>query len=44
MKKYVEENNVRYRLCYELDDPKQLMFLTVENKSKERANLWQIFR
>lgn len=27
-----EENNVRYRLCYEMDDPEQLMFLTVENK------------
>ena len=26
-----EENNVRYRLCYQMDTPDQLMFLTVEN-------------
>ena len=26
-----EENNVRYRLCYEMDEPDRLMFLTVEN-------------
>ena len=26
-----EENNVRYRLCYQMDTPDQLMFFTVEN-------------
>lgn len=27
-----EADNIRYRLCYQMSEPDQLMFLTVENE------------